>query len=560
MIVLGCKTAGHDISAALVKDGLIIAASDEERFDRVKHSKNFPLKAIKFCLKEGGVDINQVDIIAIGMDWRKRAKARFDFCLSGERTQAAINKAERFASEDKSRAEVAESIFRKKFGYNGKITFFDHHDCHAAACYFISPFSHSAIITLDGAGEQASTRVYYASETKLKWLLQIDFPNSLGLFYGLITKYLGFKMDSDEGKIMALAAFGDKSLLKSMRKVVSISSDGTYRLNDKYLDLINSGDFSSDFFNLFGLKRNPGENITRRHKNIARATQIILEEAVLQMVELAKKLTREKNLCLGGGVALNSVANGKIIASKKFKNVYIYPASGDNGTSMGAALFAFYRNKKNKIFFDKNLNPYLGYQTSDKEVLRTLTQTKVNYSKPLNIYKEVVNLLSKGKAVGWFYGRAEFGPRALGNRSILADPRDVKNKDRLNKKIKMRESFQPFAPVVLEDITDEYFKNYEAISPYMIMAFKVKKGKEKIIPAVVHIDNTARLQTIRKDQNEKLWNLINEFNKITGVPVLLNTSFNRAGEPIVNTPLEAINTYLNSKLDALVIEDYLMIK
>lgn len=561
MIILGLTTAIHDSSVAIVKDGKIIAASEEERFNREKHSGKFPINAIRFCLEKASIDINKINEVVVGMKWLERAKARFELRAS-KKFPELTKKAAKQAQADINRSKEVGIIFKEKFGYKSKITFLDHYDCHASACYFPSSFNRAAILILDGAGEKASARIYSAQGTKLKTLLQIDYPNSAGRFYGWITDYLGFKIDSDEGKVMGLAPYGDSSLVKKMRKVLKVKSDGTYDLDLSYFGFVqdNEKGVSDKFIKIFGPPRKKDEKITDRHKNIAKAAQVVLEEAAFSMANLAKKITKEKNLCLGGGVALNSVANGKIAASGLFKDIYIYPDSGDGGTSVGAAFYSYYSKQKKKVFYKENQSPFVGYGAKESEILDALRRHKLKYIKPENIYKETAKYISENKIVGWFSGRTEIGPRALGNRSILADPRDIKNKDRVNKKIKFRESFRPFAPTVLEEFADEYFEMHGLKSPYMILAFQVKKDKRGIIPAVTHIDNSARLQTVSREQNKSYRNLINEFYKITKVPVVLNTSFNRAGEPIVNTPEDAVQSFLGSDLDVLVLEDFLIIK
>lgn len=562
-IILGLTSAIHDTSAALVIDGRIIVASEEERFSREKHSGKFPINAINFCLKQAAiVDINEIDEIAIGMDWMERAKARFELRFNKDCPKLS-KQALKQSMADVQRAIDVEEILRKQFNYKGKINFYDHYDCHASACYFPSPFNNAAILILDGAGERASARIYHAKENKLEKIFQLDYPNSIGRFYGWVTNYLGFCIDSDEGKVMGLSSYGDESLVEKMREVVEIKNDGTYKLNLNFFAFVNDNTkgFSDKFIELFGPGREKDQEITQHHKNIAKAAQVILEEAMLNMAKLAKQLTAEENLCLGGGVALNSVANGKIVESKLFKDIYVYPASGDNGTGLGAALYRYHLHLDKKIFYKENQSPYTGYESMEKEILNAIKKYKLSYEKSNDIAKEIANLLAnENKIIGHFSGKAEFGPRALGNRSILADPRNAENKDLVNKKIKFREGFRPFAPAVLEECADDYFDMHEVKSPYMILAFEARKDKKALIPAVVHVDGTARVQTINREQNERYWGIINEFYKITGVPVILNTSFNRAGEPIVNTPEEAIETFLGSALDVLVLGDYVIKK
>lgn len=558
MKILGINNSSHDSSAAIVIDGKIIAASEEERFDRIKHSGNFPINAIKFCLKKSFLKMDDIDEVCISMDWLKRAKSRFDNLFSIENASLCIE-AIKQAQEDVEKRIDAEKSIRRELNYKGKISFLDHHDCHASACYFPSKFSDAAIITVDGAGEYAATRIYKASGNKLKRVFQTNFPNSLGALYSLTTAFLDFKIDSDEGKVMGLAPYGDKSLVRKFGKLIRIEKSGNYKIKDRWFDFPRES-FSVEFKKIINMQKRNGNELSNEHKNLAFATQTKLEDALLGLAKLAKEITESKKLCLGGGVALNSVANGKIIKAGLFKDVFIYPASGDSGTAVGAALLSYNNQTTKKIFYRENLNPYLGYNSTNSEIIQVLKSSGLKYKKSNNIEKEAAELLANNKIVGWFSGRTEFGPRALGNRSILVDPRDATNKDRVNLKIKFRESFRPFAPVVLEEFADEYFDMNGNRSPYMILAFDVREGKSKVIPAVTHVDNTARVQTINKLQNKKYWNLINEFFKITGVPVLLNTSFNRAGEVMVNTPKEAINTFLGSDLDALVLENYLVLK
>jgi len=430
MKILGISHS-HDSSAAIIIDGIIVAAAEEERFDRIKHSKNFPINAIKFCLEKPSLLINEIDEVCISMDWLARAKSRFDKTYSPEDI-SLCKRAVVWARDDINKKINAERVIRENLGYSGKISFLDHHDCHAAACYFPSRFKEAAILTIDGAGEEAATRIYHAKGNKILKKIQFDFPNSLGALYSLATAHLGFKVDCDEGKVMGLAAYGNSSLVKKFNKIIKINKEGGYKIKSEWLDFINET-FSKDFIKEIGiLKRRNDEKIEKKHENLAFAAQKILEFAVLKLAELAQKITGSKYLCFGGGVALNSVVNGKIAKSGLFKDIYIYPASGDSGTSVGAAFYSYYCIKKNKkIFYEENQSPYLGYLEPKEKIIKNLKKYKLIYTKPENLEKEVSILLSKNKIIGWFSGRAEFGPRALGHRSILADPRDSLNKDRL---------------------------------------------------------------------------------------------------------------------------------
>lgn len=561
MITLGLKPFGHDSCAAIAVDGKISVASAEERFNREKHSGKFPYNAIKFSLKEAGIsDINKVDEIAIIFDYWKLIRylhvyGFFKFFPAHTKTSfvGGLYQAKKIAS--------IKRILKEELGYRGSIKFLDHHNCHASTVYYTSDFDSAAVLTVDGRGEKACTRIYSASGTELKQQFQLDYPNSLGVFYTSITEYLGFKKDEDEGKIMGLAPYGSTKLVEKMRQVLDTKGK-TYKLNLAFFEMQNdpSKNVSDEFVRLFGPRRAKKDPLTQHHKDVARAAQALLEEAMLNLARYAKELTGEDNLCLSGGVALNSVANGRILQEKIFDNIYIYPAAGDDGACAGAALYSYYQQNDERVFDKENQTPYLGYASNEAEILEAIKKNKLQYKKSKNIAKDVAKLIAENKFVGWYQGRAEFGPRALGNRSIVVDPRKAENKDLVNARIKFREAFRPFAPSALEEYAQDYFETDGVDSPYMILAFDVKKDKRKAIPAVTHVDGTARIQTVTKEQNERYWNLINEFYKLTGVPVVLNTSFNRMGEPIVNTPEEAINCLLGSGLDAVALGDYLIVK
>lgn len=561
MITLGLKPFGHDACAAIAVDGKIIVASAEERFNREKHSGKFPYSAIKFSLKEAGIsDINKVDEIAVIFDYWKLIRylhvyGFFKFFPAHTKTSfvGGLYQAKKIAT--------IKRILKEELGYKGDIKFLDHHNCHASTAYYTSDFDNAAVLTVDGRGEKACTRIYSASGVELKQRFELDYPNSLGVFYTSITEYLGFKKDEDEGKIMGLAPYGSAKLIEKMRQVLDTKGK-TYKLNLAFFEMQNdpSKNVSEEFIKLFGPRRAKKDPLTQKHKDIARAAQALLEEAMVNLAKYAKELTGEDNLCLSGGVALNSVANGRILQEKIFDKIYIYPAAGDDGACVGAALYSYYQQNDERVFDKENQTPYLGYASNETEILKAIKKNNLQYRKSNNIAKDVAKLMAEGKFVGWYQGRAEFGPRALGNRSIVVDPRKAENKDLVNARIKFREAFRPFAPSVLEEYAQDYFETDGVDSPYMILAFDVKKNKQKVIPAVTHVDGTARIQTVTKEQNKRYWNLINEFYKLTGVPVVLNTSFNRMGEPIVNTPEEAINCLLGSGLDAVALGDYLITK
>ncbi len=561
MLILGIKPYGHDTSAAIVKDGRIIAGVSEERFNRQKHSREFPIQSIEFCLEQAGItDINMIDEISVCFDYKKLIY-HLDLVNFFRYFPVYTKEAWTNGRYQLDKIINTKKIFRKQMGYKGRISFLNHHDCHAASVYYTSSFKDAAILSVDGRGELASTCIYQASGKTIKSRSQVNYPNSLGAFYSCITEYLGFKENEDEGKIMGLAAYGDDSLIGLMKDVLVVS-DGAYQLNMNYFDFHKypAKDVSQKFIEIFGESRTKEVEINQRHMNIARAAQEVLEEAMCELASATKNLVASDNLCMVGGVALNSVANGAIVKQGLFKNIYIYPASGDDGAALGAALYSYYKTAPKKLFLKNNQSPYIGPGVSGDEVIKAFKKSNLNYRKSNNIAKDAAKLVSENKFIGWYQGRAEFGPRSLGNRSIIVDPRKAENKDEVNARIKFRESFRPFAPSILSEHTDEYFVTDGNESPYMILTFDVKKDKQEIIPAVVHVDGTARLQTVNLKSNPVYWNLINEFRKLTGVPVVLNTSFNVMGEPIVNSPDDAVRCFLSCGLDVLIIDNYIVEK
>ncbi len=408
-LFLGLSLSPHDTAACVVRDGEILCAAEQERFDRERHSHNFPKDAISFCLEEAEIkNINDLSEICVGYDLMERAKARFELRFLKDSPELSIQAAEQVIV-DMKRVAYVNDFFKNEYGFKGDIRFYDHYDSHAASCYYPSPFNRAAVLVIDGAGERSTTRIYSANATKLKHVFEIDYPNSLGRFYGWITDYLGFRIDADEGKTMGLAPYGTLKLLSKMRRLVKIRKDGGYDLNMEYFNFQrdNKNGLSEKFFKNFGAKRKPDEPITQYHKDMARAAQYITEDAVLSLVKLAKRLTNQTNLCLSGGVVLNSVANGKIAASGLFKDVYIYPAAGDAGTAVGAALYGYFSKEKKKKFFRENESAYLGYEANGKEILKSLKDYGATYRKCDDISKEVALLLSKNKIVAWYQGRAE---------------------------------------------------------------------------------------------------------------------------------------------------------
>lgn len=561
-VALGIKPYGHDTSATLVKDGIIIAAVAEERFNREKHSRKFPEKSIQFCLAQAGIqDINMLDEISVCFDYLKLTYhlnvVNFFKYFPSYTSEALTNSRYQLRKITDTRRNL------RWLGYKGKIRFLNHHDCHAASTYYTSSFVDAAILTVDGRGEDAATCIYTASGSEVDKLLQVSYPNSLGAFYSCITEFLGFKENEDEGKIMGLAPYGDLSLIYAMRDVLKVN-ENNYEVNLSYFNYHKkpAENVSQKFIEIFGKPRHKDEELTQHHMNIARAAQDVLEKALVRLARQAKELTGKSNLCISGGVALNSVGNGKIAQENIFENIFVYPAAGDDGASAGAALISYYSLQPAKqVISSANKSPYLGPDVDTKDIEAALRKHKLAYIKPGNLEKHVAKLLAENKFIGWYQGRSEFGPRALGNRSILINPRLAENKDRVNARIKFRESFRPFAPSTTIEAVHRYFElGTTKESPYMILAFNVKKDKRKEIPAVTHIDGTARVQTVTKDSNPRYWTLLNEFEKATGTPVLMNTSFNIMGEPIVNTAEQAVKCFLGCGLDVLVIDNYVVTK
>lgn len=564
--ILGIKYGGHDTSASLLVDGKIVAACAQERYSKDKHSRQFPIDAINDCLKIGKTQINQIDQIAFVGDIHLYFREMYlnHALKSKKRMQFLIN--------DISKIEKIlniESFLRQKLNFKKEIKFYKHHLCHIASSYFPSGFEKALCVSLDGVGEYQSDMIAIGSNNNLKIVENSnEYPNSLGLLYSAITHYLGWRHHCDEGIIMGLAPYGNyknkvpgtnKNYLSFFQKILVKENSQNFRINLEYIDYFNQRDkwVTKKFLKIFGKKRNYKDKITQHHKNIASALQKVLEDFVLNKLKYLKKKYKINNLCLAGGVALNCSMNGKIESSKIFRKIFVQPASGDDGCSIGACYLAYKELSKKKI--KKNFNSYLGSRYSDSDIIKAIKKTKIKFLKSKNIYKEVANNLKNGQIVSWFQGGSEFGPRALGNRSILCKPYPSDMKDYLNKRVKFREEFRPFAPAVLDKYQKKYFSiNQESL--HMLIACKALKKNKKFIPAVIHVDNTCRVQTVKKKMNIKFYKLIEEFYKITNIPVLLNTSFNVKGQPIVNTPEQAIKTFLSTNIDTLAIGNYIMQK
>ena len=548
MIVLGISCYMSDAAAALVGDGKIIAACEEERFTRKKHDGNFPLNAIQYCLDEAEINISQVDHVAYYIDpWyqfgnRMLEVARF--------LPASLSLASGYGGKWKNMLFIRND-FRKCFGLNGKLPFsfhfVEHHLAHAASTFLVSPYEESAILTMDESGEFTSTLFSHGTGKKINKLDYLGHPHSVGSFYKAVTGYLGFPKQYQEGKVMGLASYGEPD--QRVGKLVKTLNRNKFKLDLSYFGLYAS-EVSQKFRDEFGTSREAEGPITKHEEDVAAGLQEVTEEIGLEFSKYLCEKTGSKNICLAGGVALNCVMNGRILRETPFENIYVQPAASDAGGAVGAAFYTYFQESGAKREFMMDTT-YYGPGFSDDELEAYLKKQGIAYTRHENIEEVAAGLLNQQKIIGWFQGRMEFGPRALGNRSILADPRQAEMKDIINEKVKHREGFRPFAPSCLEEDKDVYFEA-AAVSPFMLLVFYVKPDKRSVIPAITHVDGTARVQTVNQNQNKRYWNLINEFKKLSGVGVVLNTSFNVRGEPIVCTAEEAYNCFLITEMDCFV--------
>jgi carbamoyltransferase len=454
-----------------------------------------------------------------------------------------------------------EQDIRQELNYLGKIYFADHHKSHIATGFFLSPFEEAAVISIDGLGEISSTVIADAKGTEINIVKRINFPHSLGMLYNAITHYLGFNAIGDAGKVMGLTSYGDRSvLLDDFRKIVLLQDDGGYELDLDYFEFPFQRDLwiSEKFIQLFGPKREKDEPLTTRHYNVAAGLQGMLEEVYYHLARYAKKITGQNLLCLTGGVTLNSVANGKLLEKEYFRDIFIPPPTGDDGTSIGSALLYNYEELGNTLRHPLE-NGFLGPEYSDSEIETALKRFNLEYSRSDDVGKEAATMIADNKIIGWFQGRMEAGPRALGNRSILANPGLVNVKDILNARVKFREPFRPFAPSILAEDVGEWF-DYDHEAPYMLFVFDVKKDKQHLVPGITHVDGSGRLQSVDQKRNPKYHHLISEFKKLTNISMVINTSFNIKGEPIVNSPYDAVRCFLGSGMDCLVLGNYMVTK
>lgn len=567
MFILGLTTLG-DSAAALVKDGRLIAAAEEERFSRKKHHSGFPYKAIEFCLDHAGIGLKDVEHVGhYWKPWILRHKAM-------QAAKAALISPEMFkARADRGVAQVSDSYLgmfkhpkrlREHFGPSDfKFHWIEHHQSHAASAFFVSPFDSAAVLTWDGTGEDTTTLFCRGNGNKIEVLKRIKLPHSLGQFYSAVTNYIGFDMFAgDEWKVMGLAAYGKPKHYDFFReRVLTTNGSGDFHFNIKVLDhhLAKHYQFPEEIVKELGPGRKPGEELTEHHWDIACSAQKALEDTAIYLVGKIHQMTGEENLCMAGGVAFNSVMNGRIFHETPFKRFFVQPAAGDAGCSVGAAYYVWHQKLGNPRSFVLD-HAYWGPGFSNEECSKALTEAGLEFETLPDevLLPRVAKMISEGAIVGWFNGRMELGPRALGARSFLADPRRADMREILNHKVKLREWFRPLAPSMQEEHGNNVF-GVEHHDPFMITVIQVAEEYKEKIPAVVHVDGSARPQMVSKNANPRYWNLIEEFRKITGIPMLLNTSFN-VQEPIVCTPLNAINTFGNANFDALVLENCLVLR
>ena len=564
MYILGLSCYYHDSAACIIKDSKVIAAVEEERFSRSKFDDGFPKQAIDYCLNEAGISPKEIECVAFYDKSILKFERLLDnyIAVSPRGLRSFLSVIPKWIHK---RLWVSDEIRKHLGNYKGEIIFPEHHLSHAAYAFYTSPFKEAAILTVDGVGEWTTTSYGHASDTTIKLTSDIRWPHSLGLLYSAFTYYLGFQVNEGEYKLMGLASYGEPKYYDLiMKELVDVKDDGSFHLNMKYFAFTHDNVMiNKKFSDLFGCPvRKEDSKFEKIHFDIGASAQLVLEEILLRIIRHLHKKTGQQNLCMAGGVALNGVANGRILKEGPFKDIFIPPSPGDAGSAIGCALYAYYSHLKNKRIIENRSsmvsgNVYLGPKFSNEQIESFLTSNNIAYKKyeTNELLKETAKLISQQNVVGWFQGRMEWGPRALGNRSILADPREAKMKEILNEKIKHRESFRPFAPSVLEEFVSEYFE-IDVPSPYMLLVAKVKKPEA--IPAITHVDGTGRIQSVSRESNPLYYELINEFFKLTGVPVLVNTSMNVRGEPIVNTPQHAHQMLLKTDMDYLVLGNFII--
>lgn len=594
MYILGISAYYHDSAAALIKDGEIIAAAQEERFTRKKHDSAYPKNAIDYCLKEAGINLSQIEYVTFYdkplIKFERILETYLSYAPSGIRSfvmSMPVWLKEKLFLKNTLKKELSK-LSNIPIKNLPKLLFSEHHQSHAASAFFPSPFEKAAVLCLDGVGEWATTTIWIGNKNNLELKWEIDFPHSLGLLYSAFTYYTGFKVNSGEYKLMGLAPYGEPKYVDIiLNHLIDLKDDGSFRLNMEYFNFAAGLTMTNKKFDqLFGEPARVGESkLTQFHMDIARSIQVVTEEIVLKLCQSIQKEYGVDYLCLAGGVALNCVANGRILREGPFKDIWIQPAAGDAGGALGAALAAWYQHSNG----ERKTNPkdsmkgsYLGPKFSNIEIQKYLDSIEAKYEiipESNEYYNKLSSILVNGNVIGWFQGRMEFGPRALGGRSIIGDPRNTTMQSIMNLKIKFRESFRPFAPAVLNEDVSKFFK-MNSVSPYMLLVaeinddIKIKMtpdqdklfGIEKLnilrstLPAITHVDYSARIQTVHKETNPKFYKLLEQFKKDTNTSVLVNTSFNVRGEPIVCSPEDAYRCFMRTEMDYLVLEDFILKK
>ncbi len=568
MYILGISCYYHDSSAALLKDGKIVAAAEQERFSRKKHDTSFPTDAVEYCLKSQNITIDDVDYVGFyEKPFLKFERVLFQHLHTFPKSYKVFLASMPSWINDKLR--VINKI-KKELKYKKDVLFVEHHLAHAASTFLVSPYKKAAVVTLDGVGEWTTTTYGIGEGNDVKLLKEITFPHSVGLLYSTITAYLGFTVNNSEYKVMGLSPYGDMNretneYYKKLRSIMDIKKDGSFRFDMSYFTYIHADRMPSKKLCklLGGPVRKPSDELTQRHKDISAALQLVTEEIITKILHHVHKVTKTDNLVLSGGCALNSVYNGKVLRNTPFKNIWVQPNASDGGTSLGVVSYLYHAVLGNERNYTLT-NAFLGPGFTTEEVRKFLDENKIKYSEFKDdggLVKTTAKLIKTDNVIGWFHGRMEWGPRALGNRSILADPTNHNMQSILNLKVKHREKFRPFAPVVCADDALKYFdcdKPVPEPTDYMLMVYPIHKKWHKVIPSVTHVDGSGRLQTIRRHQNPLYYDLIKEFGKLSNVPILVNTSFNIRGEPIVCTPYDAYKCMMGTGIDYLVIDRFLV--
>ena len=574
MYILGINAYHGGASACLIKDGEIVAAAEEERFERVKYWAGFPVHATSFCLSEAGISAHDLDHIGISRDPNANIVRKAAYAIRrGPTPKLMLDRLRNRQVVGNIASVLCNYMKVNRRDIKADFHNVEHHRAHLASAFFVSPYEHAAVMSIDGMGDFTSTMWGYGSGNKLNISDAIHFPHSIGILYTAVSQWLGFSQYGDEGKVMGLAPYGEPHYVDKLRRILRVQSDKTFEVDQDYLRYQAEGGtmswaggkprigrlYSDKFVELFGDSRQPNEIITRYHEDVASSLQAITEEAEFALLDKLYKETESDSLCLAGGVALNSVFNGKVIPNTDFNEIYIQPAASDSGTALGVCYYIYHQILDFPRVYTMS-HPYTGPKFSNGDVEPVLRRHNLEYStlEMPALTKETAGLIEEGNVIGWFQGRMEWGPRALGNRSIIADPRSSTTQQLLNARIKNRESFRPFAPAVLEEHVGDYFdQSYP--DPFMLKVYGVLPEKREIIPAVTHVDGSGRLQTVTRDISLPYYELIKAFYERTGVPVVLNTSFNE-NEPIVCTPQEAIACFMRTKMDVLVIGNYLVKK